>query len=204
MKMSVDIKKTNLNIIHESDTNVAVYDRDIQALASEIKLVLDQELDLRVSGDVVSICNMLKNNLAHSPIPNLISDIESILQLFKELTGTNSFRLLLATVNTNMCRRFHTDGNDLRLLCTYSGPGTIWLTEDNVNRNSLNTLLDNDSIVLDETKVQQAALGSIVILKGAIYPKEGTKAIVHRSPTIEETGERRLLLRIDTNDFLNF
>ncbi|MGK0427956.1 MAG: hypothetical protein ACJAUR_002072 [Ulvibacter sp.] len=42
------------------------------------------------------------------------------------------------------------------------------------------------------------------MLKGAIYLSEGTKAVVHRSPTIEESVETRLLLRIDTNEFLNF
>ncbi len=29
-------------------------------------------------------------------------------------------------------------------------------------------------------------------------------ALVHRTPTIDEIGEKRLLLRIDTNDNLNF
>jgi hypothetical protein len=94
--------------------------------------------------------------------------------------------------------------NDLRMLCTYSGPGTLWLSENNINRNALNSCGDNECIVLDESKIQQAKTGAVVILKGAIYPEEGTKAIVHRSPTIEDYGEKRLLLRIDTNAFLNF
>ncbi|MFD1553414.1 hypothetical protein [Putridiphycobacter roseus] len=33
---------------------------------------------------------------------------------------------------------------------------------------------------------------------------EGTKAAGHRSPIIEESGEHRLLLRIDTNNFIDF
>ena len=45
-------------------------------------------------------------------------------------------------------------------------------------------------------------IGDIVILKGALYPE--SKAIIHRSPTIEETGKKRLLLRIDTNESVNF
>jgi hypothetical protein len=133
-----------------------------------------------------------------------LKDIEHLLYIFTQITKANSFRLLLTTVNTNMCRRFHTDINDLRMLCTYSGPGTLWLTEDNINRKVLDTCGDNECIVLDESKVQQAPTGAVVILKGSIYPQEGAKAIIHRSPTIEESGQKRLLLRIDTNEFLNF
>lgn len=50
--------------------------------------------------------------------------------------------------------------------------------------------------------IQQAGTGDIVILKGALYP-DG-HAIMHRSPTIEEMGAARLLLRIDTNAFKPF
>jgi hypothetical protein len=32
-----------------------------------------------------------------------------------------------------------------------------------------------------------------------LYPGDREAACVHRSPTIEETGQQRLLLRIDTN-----
>ncbi|MEL6124115.1 MAG: DUF1826 domain-containing protein, partial [Bacteroidota bacterium] len=108
-------------------------------------------------------------------------------------------RLLLASVNTNMCRRFHTDINDVRLLCTYTGPGTLWLTNDNINRRALDSYDGNESIVMDPERIQQVPEGAIALLKGAMYPHHQTKAIVHRSPTIEESGEKRLLLRIDTN-----
>ena len=55
----------------------------------------------------------------------------------------------------------------------------------------------------DHTSSQPAAqTGAVAVLKGAIYPQKNTNAVVHRSPAIEETSEKRLLLRIDTNDFL--
>jgi hypothetical protein len=166
--------------------------------------LLDKEIILRASGNIEDILSSIEVELINLNSHLIFKDIEQQFSLFSQLTKVNSFRFLLATVNTNMCRRFHTDMNDLRLLCTYSGPGTLWLTEDNVNRKALETLGDNECIVLDESRIQQAKLGDIVILKGAIYPQDGTKAIVHRSPTIEETGQRRLLLRIDTNEILNF
>lgn len=200
----IDSTAKILNTIHNQNVNIAIYERDIRALASEINGLLDQQIEFRSSGSAESITKELVNTLGQQDYNGFIQDILVLLNHFQKVTKTDNFRLLLSTVNTNMCRRFHTDLNDLRLLCTYSGPGTLWLTEDNVNRNALDTCGDNECIVLDESRTQQAKTGSVVLLKGALYPKNGTAAIVHRSPTIEETKQKRLLLRIDTNDFLNF
>ena len=209
--MSQDLKVKNwtfvndptaLHQIHNSEINIAIHNRDITHISQEANALINRSIELRLSGDIESIIQTIQNELKECEL--IHSDIKSLLLLFQEITKATSFRLLLATVNTNMCRRFHTDINNLRLLCTYSGPGTLWLQDDNVDRKALDTCGESGCIVLDETKVQQAQTGAVVILKGAIYPIKGTKAIVHRSPTIEESGERRLLLRIDTNEFLNF
>ena len=195
---------TSLQQIHHKDINIAIYNREIGFLSNEISLLLNKQIDLRASGTMDSILSIMKKELGSINSAFILKDIEYLLSIFSQITRAQSFRLLLASVNTNMCRKFHTDINEIRLLCTYSGPGTLWLTEDNINRKALDACGDNECIVLDESKIQQAKTGSVVVLKGAIYPQDGTKAIVHRSPTIEETGEKRLLLRIDTNEFLNF
>ena len=101
-----------------------------------------------------------------------------------------------------MCRKFHTDINDLRLLCTYIGPGTLWLPDEAVDLKALQKGGDEQALVVDEQQIQQVSTGDVVILKGALYPE--ANPILHRSPSIEESGEKRLLLRIDTNEFLNF
>lgn len=197
----VGVSLDALDCIHQRDINIAIYERDIEDMSREISNLLNRSIELNLSGDLPTVLDSLKTTLHPGEYHLLCKDIEVLLHVFKEVSGAESFRLLLATVNTNMCRRFHTDLNDLRMLCTYSGPGTLWLSEDNVNREALESCGDNQSIVIDENQIHQAKTGSVVILKGALYPSEGTKAIVHRSPTIEEIGEKRLLLRIDTNDF---
>ena len=191
---------TILKDIHQKDVNIAIYERDINALTSEINHLIEQHIEIRTRGSINDILNEITTvtNLNNDSL--IIQDIKALLHHFAEITEAKNFRLLLATINTNMCRRFHTDINDIRLLCTYSGPGTLWLTDDNINQKALNNLSDNESIVIEEDKIQQAKTGAVVLLKGAVYPQKGTKAIVHRSPTIEESGEKRLLLRIDTND----
>ncbi len=191
-----------LNQIHEQDVNIAIYNRDITSLNDEILSLINQDFEVFVYGDKSEILNVLEKEL--NQYPDFLKDIGSLLHVFEEISRAKTFKLLLATINTNMCRRFHTDVNDLRLLCTYYGPGTLWLKEENVNRTALETCKDNECIVLNPNDIQQAATGAVVLLKGAIYPVKGTKAIVHRSPTIEESGEKRLLLRIDTHEFLNF
>jgi len=193
-----------LENIHAPGVNIAIFNRETNSLTDEVQKLVEEGITFKASGDIDTILGNLKETVATEKYPHLIQDIKELLQLFKEVTTANSFRFLLATINTNMCRRFHTDANDVRMLCTYSGQGTLWLSEDNVNREALQTAGGNESIVRDETRIQQAATGAVVLLKGAIYPQENVQAIVHRSPTIAESGEKRLLLRVDTNQFLNF
>ena len=199
----IDQNPSILNRIHDDEVNIAIYERDTSALSSEIEQLLDQDIEFRSSGTLEAIMSDVSKAINPSEYSLISQDVNRLLSHFKEVVEVKNFRMLLATVNTNMCRRFHTDVNDLRLLCTYSGPGTLWLTDDNINRRALDDCSGNESIVLDESKVQQAATGAVVLLKGAIYPQLESKAIVHRSPTIEESGEKRLLLRIDTNESLN-
>ncbi len=193
-----------LKAIRNKAINMAIWNRNTNRLTKEIDLLVNRGVELQSRGNVDSILNTITNTIGLKECGLIIQDIHKLLHIFKEISYTKNFLLLLTTVNTNMCRRFHTDGNDLRMLCTYSGPGTLWLTEDNVNRKVLNTGGDNERIVIDESKIQQAKTGSVLILKGTLYPQQGTSAVVHRSPTIEESSEKRLLLRIDTNEFPHF
>lgn len=191
-----------LEVIHQKELNIAIQERDISYMYDEIQNLIDENIEFRVSGDVKTILNSLLETINPVKYTELVKDISKLLLFFKEITKSNSFKIFIASVNNNMCRRFHYDINDLRMLCTYSGPGTLWLANENVNWKELTSSGNNDSIVIDKSKIKQASAGDLVILKGAIYGKEGTRAIVHRSPTIEESGLKRLLLRIDTNAFL--
>ncbi|MEO0341714.1 MAG: DUF1826 domain-containing protein, partial [Bacteroidota bacterium] len=109
--------------------------------------------------------------------------------------------LFLATVATSMCRKLHTDVNDLRLLCTYIGPGTVWVPDEAINQEALQARKSNEEIVSDEKLIQQVDTGDVVILKGALYPN--AQPIMHRSPSLDQVGSTRLLLRIDTNSMAN-
>ncbi|XOV67882.1 MAG: DUF1826 domain-containing protein [Fluviicola sp.] len=184
------------------DVNVTIYERDINALKEEIELLLPMTINIRCSGSFEVIMADIRSTLSNVNCESIINDIGSLLEEFKKASGADSFRLLLETVTSNMCRRFHSDMNDLRLLCTYAGPGTLWLKDDNINRDALNQRGEDDDIVKNKDEIQQVKTGAAVIIKGAMYPKKGTKAAVHKSPPVEETGEKRLMLRIDMNQNL--
>ncbi len=194
----------DLQDIHLKIKNIAIYQRDINSLKKELNELAEQSIECRATGTVEEISSSLKkyfnDNLGEFDV--LFEDISKLLKLFEKTTQASSFRFLLVTVNTNMCRKFHTDINDLRLLCTYVGQGTLWLPDDIINEKALVMGGDNQEIVKDEKQIQQVSTGDVVLLKGGLYPD--ANPILHRSPTIEKTGEKRLLLRIDTNEFLNF
>ncbi len=86
-------------------------------------------------------------------------------------------------------------------MCTYVGQGTLWLPDTAVDWKAYTAHVGNEQIVKDKELIQQVDAGDVTILKGALYPN--AKPIMHRSPSIEETAEERLLLRIDINQSLD-
>lgn len=190
---------SNMNVldsIHQQGVNIVIYDRDINPITEEIKYLLDLDIEVRSKGSLDEILSEISSYLSNAK--GVLEDITDLLCRFQKVSKADSFRVLLASVKSNMCKRFHTDINDLRMLCTYSGQGTLWLTDGNINPNALDSLTSNESIAKCEDDIQQVPTGAVTILKGALYPNAG-HGVVHRSPAIEEFGGKRLLLRIDTD-----
>lgn len=107
----------------------------------------------------------------------LASDVGLLIRRQAALTGEDRLRLRLEVVETDACRRFHADYVTLRLLCTYVGPGTQWCRA-----------------VADDA-ICEAPTGAVAVFKGRLLLDPPT--ILHRSPPIMATGERRLVLAID-------
>jgi hypothetical protein len=127
----------------------------------------------------------------------LVTDIDRLARTFAEVADSPRLRLWFATVSDSMCRLFHTDAVALRLLCTYLGPGTLWVEEDNVNWDRMDEP-SNEARVRDLAQVQQCAPFEVAILKGGMYDHNEGQAVLHRSPTVAEAGASRVLLRLDS------
>jgi hypothetical protein len=191
-----------LERIHDPEVNIAVWERSVPVAPEVITAVLHGlPGEIRTHGCITAIMEHLRDVFSAMELDAepLLDDIALILEGFATTSLVKDLRLALSPVNSNMCRRFHTDVNDLRLLCTYAGPGTLWLPNDAVNEKAIRSRDPDLPIERSPEDVQQVATGHVAIIKGALYPGDRVAACVHRSPTIEETGQQRLLLRIDTN-----
>jgi|GEM_PF-261625 len=130
---------------------------------------------------------------------DLAHDLTSLVQGWAELTGTRHCFAQLEVINVDLCTRFHTDMVGIRLLCTYRGPGTLWVPNQAVRRDRLGTPPTSpDDLVRDPTAIRQIPQGAIALLKGDdFHPNH--PGVVHRSPPVEREGLTRLLFRVDSH-----
>ena len=132
----------------------------------------------------------------------LAADIDFLVRRFGAITGAAAACVHLETVQTDACRLFHVDAAALRMLVTYSGFGTQWVTNDNVRRSELTAKgrsfeAANRAIVPRPAQIRSARPWWVMLQKGESYPGNAGNGVVHRSPPLEQAGGRRLRLCID-------
>lgn len=123
-------------------------------------------------------------------------DMRRLADLYFRVSEDRDVTLRLVTTDEDDCRRFHVDRTHLRLLCTYRGPGTEWLPDDQVDRLALNSGAPNDDI-LRSGKPSDFEPFWAGILKGDTFPGNLGHGLVHRSPPIAQTGRTRVLICLD-------
>ncbi|WP_294235784.1 DUF1826 domain-containing protein [uncultured Sphingomonas sp.] len=171
----------SLDAIARPDAALAIWWRSLPdalriALASlDLDTVDDVSLDLVVD-DAIEVA--LAEAGYTDPVATLLAaDIGLLVRRHAALTGEDRLRLRLEVVETDACRRFHADFVTLRLLCSYVGPGTQWCRADAADA------------------VCEVPTGAVGVFKGRLLLDPPT--ILHRSPPISATGQRRLVLAID-------
>ena len=154
----IDQSSDVLHAIHNEEINITIWERKNTSSSPEDESIalIENSYTLRSTGSSENISSVIDQELSSKEYPSINETVTELLMMYKDITGIDNFRLLLTTVNSNMCRRFHTDVNDIRLLCTLMGQGTLWLPEYNVDREALNTQKDNKDIVIDSNHVMQA------------------------------------------------
>lgn len=185
-----------LEEIHKDDKNIAILKRPLLNMEEEVERMLKSKFSFQSSGTPDEIFHLFqaKQLVTGKEYPHITQDVSLLLYRFAQLTKRNELNVFLGTVHDDMCRKFHTDINYLRLLCTYQGPGTWWLPDVAVNRRGRKRQFMDDDVT-EGHLIQEAPTGAVVILKGALYPN--AKPIIYRSPPIERHGIKRLLLRVD-------
>jgi hypothetical protein len=120
-----------------------------------------------------------------------VADIAGLVAKFAELAATPSVRLRVDAVTGDACRRWHRDCVPLRLICTYRGPGTLWMPP----ALGANVLAKPDD---DAPQAMAFEAGDVALFKGCGWPRQvHDGGIVHRSPRIAGTGITRLVLVLD-------
>ena len=108
----------------------------------------------------------------------------------------------LYVTRSDGCRKIHADNVTIRLLCTYAGPGTEWLSEDDLVRSSLrpsqrDAESHNRAVIRKGGALRRCAPGEVLLLKGHTFPGNAGRGAAHRSPPLGSSGVARLVLKID-------
>lgn len=160
----------------------AIHDRHVELLiAPRMPLlahgVLDRACDLLprpilFDGDVDAL------PAAMDAVPALLAaDVMALAARFADLVHTSRIRARLEVITGDACRKWHRDYTDLRLVLTYRGPGTQFRR-------------------IDGGEIEQVPEQAPALFKGRLAPGcAGT--LEHRSPPIDGTGIRRLVLVLD-------
>lgn len=136
----------------------------------------------------------------------LASDFLMLLEKFREISGREHLRLRFERVEDDGCALFHVDTLPMRMLCTYAGPGTQWVEEENVRRDQLGsrgrgTEETNAAIVIDPDEIQTAPAWHVLVFKGRLWDGHGySDGLVHRSAPVRHPTDYRLRLTIDFSD----
>ena len=119
----------------------------------------------------------------------LTKDIIRLSHLFADIAKSEQVDIRLDVIQHNACRKFHLDNVDLRLVTTYMGESTHYVTP-HFSKQALQLQEDYEGPFA--TIPEQ----SVAIFKGSRCVSGG--GIVHRSPPIEGTDQTRLFLCINT------
>lgn len=111
-----------------------------------------------------------------------IADLLLLSQMLTCLMDCSAVGFRLKQLQQAMCPRFHTDHVALRLLVTYTGVGTEWLSEAQNPR------------LLQRQLPQQLLAAEVALLKGSAWQGNENGALWHRSPA---STAPRLLLSLD-------
>ena len=172
--------------------NLAIWERKVAPEVPDVKTLAEiNDISLTAEADQVGAAMILALKEAGYPaevIGPLTADIAAHANRLAQLLVCDTLAIRLEVIETDACRRFHADYVSVRLILTYVGPGTQWL--DNVAAIRL-----RNGAAVETLDVRNVLAGQIALFKGRKWSPDG--AIVHRSPPIADTGQRRLVLVID-------
>jgi hypothetical protein len=181
-----------LAAIADQAINLAIWHRQMApALAMDIKrLIADAAGDVRLATAPAALANGLSGAMTAAgwpAAPALVADVAELARLAAPLMQTAAVDVRLEIITGNACRKFHADYVPLRLITSYAGPGSQWLSNEDAGALASGA----DAGRLD---VRQLLAGEVALFKGRLLTDT---PIIHRSPPIAGSGQKRLVLVIN-------
>ncbi len=204
----VGIEPSVLAGIYRDDTNIAVWQRDLEdQLATATEYVFDHLSNLATSVAVTpeNAYETMQKEFGHNDATRPLSrDISELVDMFCCLFDLDQVGLRITALDHAMCPRFHVDRIPCRLVTTFAGIATEWLGDAHLDRSKLghgaNGLPDNESGLYESAEqIQQLTSGDVGLLKGSAWMGNENNGLVHRSPAIT-TNQKRLLMTLDFID----
>lgn len=188
--------------IRMPDINLCIWGRpQLTELANRLAAVATPPVTLRAPTSPASFRQDIEALLQAARLDPVvhalwIADMQILAErFFREAQGRDAGLRLEFTVDDG-CRRYHVDRSYLRLICTYRGPGTEWLANAQVCRESLSSGAPNEHIV-QYGLPQRLAPMQVGLFKGRLYPETVDGGLVHRSPPIAGTHQSRIVFCLD-------
>ena len=190
--------------VYNNDTNIVVWQRNLsEILQSSVSdfLAVNPTYERNLTVPANDAHSSIRDMLGAESQPELSEDMAELVEMFCYLFDLKCAGLRLAVLDRAMCPRFHVDNVPCRLVTTYQGIATEWLSHQVVNRKKLGTgnggLPDDQSgLYRNNGDIQQLNCGDVALLKGELWEGNENAGLVHRSPALEQ-DERRLLLTLD-------
>lgn len=172
--------------------NLAIWERQSEH-AFEI-LISDDLKDVRFRTAPMSLRERLQDKLSDAGYADtaerdeLIADIAVLAHHYCDILGLAKLEVRLEVITTNSCRKWHADYVKARLITTYIGSGTQWLCQQDADR-----VKQGD----EPQRTNSMSPGDVGIFKGKLAT---SSPAIHRSPPIDGTGEKRLLLALNPHE----
>ncbi len=175
-----------LSEIKQEACSLAIWQRE--PIAQIEQIMAPDARDLRFNAALASLPEELEKALdaagfvKHPARTKLVEDVAELARHYGAIMALDTLSVRLEIVTTDSCRKFHADYVPARLITTYVGSGTDWIEAEDAGR------VRNG---LAPRQINSLSAGEVGLFKGKLGWGE---PIIHRSPPIAGTGERRLLL----------
>lgn len=176
-----------LTEVLQDGVNLAVWQRQLPVHVADFAQVLlslgqplaeSLTLELQPDDDAPALRGLAVAYADLQGYEGFICDVRWLVGAYACLLDARRVGLRLRALEGAMCPRFHVDHVPARLICTYAGPGSEWLTAP------------------DAVQVEQLSTGDVAVLKGERWLGNKGQGLVHRSPAVP-AGQRRLMLTLD-------